>query len=269
LVAGQGLQALVKAGINVDGPVLESECKALNKGYIQRMLLKKPWVRCKIAVSLDGRTAMASGESQWITGSEARADVQKWRAASCAIVSGIGSVLPDDSHLTIRAEQLVLANVADVLANPPLRVLLDSSLQIPLNASILKPNAKTLLIVSTQTFGDARDKIAKILELGDHISIVSVNVDADNKLSLVEVLSALVKLDCNEVLLESGSKLAGAFLQKELIDELVIYQAPILLGHQARQMFDLPFDKMSQKKTLKIIDQRSFGQDTRMIAHIV
>lgn len=269
LVAGQGLQALVDAGISVDGPLLEQEAKALNKGFCRRMLVQKPWVRCKIASSLDGRTAMASGESQWITGSEARADVQKWRASSCAIISGIGSVLQDDSRLTIRKDQLCLPNVDDVLANPPLRVLLDTYLQISLDAAILKPGAKTLLIVSRQTFDDAQAKIAGILELGDHISVISVDVDDDNKLSLSEVLSALAKLDCNEVLLESGSKLAGAFLQKELVDELVIYQAPIFLGHKARQMFDLPLDKMSQKKMLKIIDQRSFGQDTRMIAHIV
>ena len=269
LVAGQGLQALIDAGISVDGPLLEQEAKALNKGFVRRMLVKKPWVRCKIAASLDGRTAMASGESQWITGSEARADVQKWRASSCAIISGIGSVLQDDSRLTIRKDQLCLPNVDDVLAKPPLRVLLDTHLQIPLDAAILKPDAKTLLIVSKQTLDAAQAKIANILELGDHLSVISVSVDEDNKLSLPEVLSALAKLDCNEVLLESGSKLAGAFLQKELVDELVIYQAPIFLGHKARPMFDLPLDKMSQKKTLKIIDQRSFGEDTRMIAHVL
>lgn len=269
LVAGQGLQVLVEAGITVDGPVLEQESEALNKGYIRRMLDKKPWVRCKIAASLDGRTAMASGESQWITGSEARGDVQKWRASSCAIISGIGSILQDDSRLTLRADQLCIPNVVDVLKNPPLRVLLDSSLQISLDAAILKPDAKTLLIVSKQTLSDARDKMTNILELGDHISIVSVGVDDDNKLSLPEVLCALVRHNCNEVLLESGSKLAGAFMQKELIDELVIYQAPIFLGHKARQMFDLPLDKMSQKKTLKIVDRRSFGQDIRIIARLV
>jgi diaminohydroxyphosphoribosylaminopyrimidine deaminase/5-amino-6-(5-phosphoribosylamino)uracil reductase len=269
LVAGQGLQALIDAGISVEGPLLEQEAKDLNKGFVRRMLVKKPWVRCKIAASLDGRTAMANGESQWITGSEARADVQKWRALSCAIISGIGSVLQDDSRLTIRKDQLCLPNVDDVLANPPLRVLLDTHLQISLDAAVLKPGAKTLLVVSKQTHDAAQAKITNILELGDHLSVISVNVDEDNKLSLLEVLNALAKLDCNEVLLESGSKLAGAFLQKELIDELIIYQAPIFLGHKARPMFDLPLDKMSQKKTLKIIDQRSFGQDTRMIAHVL
>jgi diaminohydroxyphosphoribosylaminopyrimidine deaminase/5-amino-6-(5-phosphoribosylamino)uracil reductase len=269
LVAGQGIQALIDAGISVDGPLLEQEAKALNKGFVQRMLVKKPWVRCKIAASLDGRTAMASGESQWITGSEARADVQKWRASSCAIISGIGSVLQDDSRLTIRKDQLCLPNVDDVLANPPLRVLLDTYLQVPLDAAILKSDAKTLLIVSRQTLKAAQAKIANILELGDHLSVIAVSADEDNKLSLSEVLSALAKLDCNEVLLESGSKLAGAFLQKNLVDELIIYQAPIFLGHKARQMFDLPLDKMSQKKTLKIIDQRNFGQDTRIIAHML
>ena len=269
LVAGQGLQALIDAGISIDGPLLEQEAKSLNKGFIRRMLVQRPWVRCKVAVSLDGRTAMASGESQWITGCQARADVQKWRASSCAIISGIGSVLQDDSRLTIRKDQLDLPNVDDVLANPPLRVLLDTRLQISLDAAILKPGASTLLIVSKQTLDAAQARLAHILALGEHLSVIGVSVDENNRLLLPEVLSVLAKLGCNEVLLEAGSKLAGAFLQKELVDELIIYQAPIFLGHRARQMFDLPLDKMSQKKTLNIIDHRRFGQDTRLIAHML
>lgn len=266
LVAGQGLNVLSNAGVVLDGPVLETESIALNKGFIRRMSKGTPWVRCKIATSLDGRTAMAGGESQWITGSEARADVQRLRASSCAIVSGIGSVLQDNSRLTIRADQLSLPNVDDALEHPPLRVLLDSSLQIPLDAAVLSVDAKTLVITSEQTYKSSKEKLLSLRALGEHISVASVAVGCDNKLVLVDVLHVLAERECNEVLIESGSKLSGAFLAQELIDELVIYQAPILLGHNARQMFDLSLDKMAQKKTLDIIDQRTFGQDTRITA---
>ena len=155
---------------------------SVNTGVIRGMVVQRPWVGCKVAVSLDGRKAMASGESQWITGCQARADVQKWRASSCAIISGIGSVLQDDSRLTIRKDQLDLPNVDDVLANPPLRVLLDTRLQISLDAAILKPGASTLLIVSKQTLDAAQARLAHILALGEHLSVIGVSVDENNRL---------------------------------------------------------------------------------------
>ncbi len=269
LVAGSGLKTLLEAGIRVDGPVLEEQAYALNRGFVGRMLHNRPQVRCKIATSLDGRTAMANGESQWITGKQARGDVQKWRAASCAIVSGIGSVLQDDSRLTLRACELHLDNAQDIIQNPPLRVLLDASLKIPLDAAILSADAKTLVIVSEQTYDSDRDKMAKLLALGDHISLASVAVDDESKLLLENVLALLASRGCNEVLVESGSKLAGAFLQQNLIDELIIYQAPVFLGHTARQMFDLPIEHMSQKKVLEVIDRRQLGQDTRIVARLM
>lgn len=268
LVAGSGLETLLGAGVIVDGPLLEAQAYELNQGFIGRMLGNRPRVRCKIASSLDGRTAMANGESQWITGVQARSDVQKWRAASCAIVSGIGSVLQDNSRLTLRVDELKLSNIQDVMQNPPVRVLLDASLKIPLDAAILSPDAKTLLIVSEQTYHSERDKIATLIALGDHISLERVPIDDKGKLSLERVLAVLADRGCNEVLIESGSKLAGAFLQQSLVDELIIYQAPIFLGHKARQMFDLSLDHMSQKKELEVIDRRQLGEDTRIIARL-
>ncbi len=268
LVAGSGLETLLGEGIKVDGPVFEEQARALNQGFISRMLNNRPRVTCKIAASLDGRTAMANGESQWITGPEARGDVQKLRAASCAIVSGIGSVLQDDSRLTLRESELKLSNVRDVIQNPPLRVLLDASLKIPLDAAILSADAKTLVVVSEQTYHSEHNKIAKLLAVGDHVSLVSVAIDENSKLSLEGVLKVLADRGCNEVLIESGSKLAGAFVQQNLVDELVVYQAPVFLGHAARQMFDLPLEHMSQKKELDVIDRRQFGQDTRVIVRL-
>jgi len=268
LVAGSGLETLLGAGIIVDGPVLEEQAYNLNQGFIGRMLNNRPRVRCKIASSLDGRTAMANGESQWITGAQARADVQKLRAASCAIVSGIGSVLQDNSRLTLRDGELKLLNIQDVMQNPPIRVLLDASLKIPLDAAILSPDAKTLMIVSEQTYHDRRDKIAQLIAMGDHISLESVPIDGDGKLSLERVLAVLANRGCNEILIESGSKLAGAFLQQDLVDELIVYQAPVFLGHTARQMFDLPLEHMSQKRELEVIDRRQLGEDTRIIARL-
>jgi len=230
LVAGKGFLALRNARIEVNGPLLEKECRALNPGFIKRMQTGLPFVRCKLAMSLDGCTAMASGESQWITGEAAREDVQKWRAQSCAIVTGIETILKDNPSLTVRSEQLP----ASTKEKQPLRVVLDRQQRMPKEARILQQSGETLLI---------------------H--------DSDD---LQAVLKQLANRQCNEVLIEAGATLAGAFVQQRLVDELVIYMAPTLLGSHARPLLQLPFEKMDEQINLDILEIRKIGQDWRITA---
>lgn len=230
LVAGKGLQILRDAKIEVHGPVLEKESRALNPGFIKRMQIGLPFVRCKLAMSLDGRTAMANGESQWITGVAAREDVQKLRAQSCAIITGIETLLKDDPALTVRSEQLP----ASAKVKQPLRVVLDRQQRTPAQAKILQQPGETLLI---------------------H--------DSDN---LQAVLKQLADRQCNEILIEAGATLAGAFVQQGLVDELVIYMAPTLLGSNARPLLQLPFDSMDQQIPLNITDIHKIDQDWRITA---
>lgn len=272
LVAGQGLAALRAAGLVVDGPVLEAAAREMNRGFIRRMERKRPWVSCKIATSLDGRTAMANGESQWITGSPARKDVQRLRASSSAIVTGIDSVLQDNSRLNLRPDELILPNGVDVdlvMALAPLRVVLDTQLRLgestAVNAAILDESAPTLILTGEDSLSRQAEKVHRLSALGPHVSIESLPVGNDGRLCLESVMALLADRDCNEVLLEAGARLSGAFLKAGLIDELVVYQAPVLLGSEARPMIDLALHKMSEKKSLHVIDQRKLGDDQRMI----
>ncbi len=271
LVSGKGLAILRDGGVAVEGPLLAEQAEALNRGFISRMRTNKPWVRCKIASSLDGRTAMASGESQWITGPAARRDVQLLRANSCAVVTGIGSVKQDDSRLTLRADELELDNVDDVLALPPLRVIIDSQLSVSPDAAIFNTagdgNGGGRVIIFTLEEAD-QEKQAKLLSEHPSVTIEKVAAHFD-QVDLNEVLSCLANdYQCNEVLLEAGATLSGAFLQAGLIDEYVIYQAPVLLGSQARPLVELPLNSMSEKVALTITDQRAVGNDLRITATV-
>jgi diaminohydroxyphosphoribosylaminopyrimidine deaminase/5-amino-6-(5-phosphoribosylamino)uracil reductase len=261
LVSGQGLSVLSKAGVQVHGPLLEGQAQQLNAGFVKRMTQQLPRVRCKIAASLDGRTAMASGESQWITGSAARKDVQKLRAQSCAVITGIGSILQDDSRLTLREETLALANVSAVLELPPIRVVLDSSLCIDPQAAIFASSGVVIIFTAQDA---ATDKEATLLSV-NVANVVVERVDASAAgLDLQQVLQCLAeRYQCNEVLLEAGAILSGAFLQAGLIDELFIYQAPILLGSEARGLMALPLQSMAEKVELSIKDRRMVGDDLR------
>ncbi|MFT6387964.1 MAG: diaminohydroxyphosphoribosylaminopyrimidine deaminase [Cellvibrionaceae bacterium] len=272
LVAGQGVSVLKSAGIIVDGPILESQARAVNPGFISRMERKRPWLRCKIAMSMDGRTAMASGESQWITGASARSDGQRWRARSGAIVTGIDSVLHDNSRLTLRKKELALneafVDVETVLALAPVRVVLDTRLRIPEDAAILDRSSRTLLLTSSAELELQPEKVKVLESLGSHISIEAIDVSKDGRLCLASLLTLLAEKECNEVLLEAGATLLGSFLKAGLIDEFIIYQAPVLLGSTARPMLTLPLELMAEKKRLHIIDQRKMGDDQRIIARI-
>ncbi|MFT7223402.1 MAG: diaminohydroxyphosphoribosylaminopyrimidine deaminase [Cellvibrionaceae bacterium] len=267
-VAGSGIHQLRNNGIEVDGPILETAAQALNPGFISRMTRRRPWVRCKLASSLDGRTAVASGESQWITSAAARSDVQRWRARSSAIISGIGSILQDNSQLTLRAESLPLPNIADVLALPPLRVVLDTHLRISLDATVLKPPAPTLLVVGENATANQKSKFLKLRSI-ENVRLLALPLSSNGRLPLVQLLKILAQdYQCNEVLLEAGAILSGAFLQLSLIDEIIIYQAPILLGSRARPLFDLEIEQMDDKKILEIADIRQIGPDQRIIAKL-
>jgi diaminohydroxyphosphoribosylaminopyrimidine deaminase/5-amino-6-(5-phosphoribosylamino)uracil reductase len=269
-VSGEGLEALRKAGIEVRGPVLETEVRKLNPGFILRMQQQRPWIRCKIAASLDGATAMASGESQWITGKAARADVQKWRAKSCAILTGIASVLQDDSRLTLREDELGLANSADILVNPPLRVVLDSHLSIPLDASILQGTASTLLMTLESTAQAESKKMEQLKELNrGRVDVVAFPESSEGRIPLTTAVEYLAKdYQCNELLVEAGATLTGQFMQQNLLDECIVYQAPVLMGGQTKPMFDLSIEKMADKKNLQITDMRKVGDSLRLVFRI-
>ncbi|MET0355970.1 MAG: bifunctional diaminohydroxyphosphoribosylaminopyrimidine deaminase/5-amino-6-(5-phosphoribosylamino)uracil reductase RibD [Cellvibrio sp.] len=260
LVSGGGLDYLRAAGVQVDGPLLEDDARRLNPGFIKRMERKLPFVRCKMGMSLDGRTAMASGESQWVTGKKARADVQQLRARSCAIVTGIDSVLLDNSSLTVRVDELDLPNAKDAVAKQPLRVILDSSLRLPRNAKILQQQTSILLVHngSTQNADQLNDWPA-------HVELLALGAK-DGRIDLNLLLRELAKRHCNEVLVEAGATLAASFLRRGLLDEIIIYMAPKLLGSSARPLFDLPLNTMSSALPLKISDMRAVGTDWRITA---
>ncbi len=254
LVAGRGHTLLQQAGIDVASGLLEAEAKALNPGFIKRMSQGLPLVRVKQAMSLDGRTAMASGESQWITGAAARSDVQRLRARSSAIITGIGTVIDDDPAMTLRAEQLGLAEAAQIVQRQPLRVIMDSTLQTPADRQILQGDETVIFYRSASD-----DKLQTMKAL----DITLVQLD---QLEPHAVLSWLAKeRDCNEVLIEAGAKLSGAFTQAGLVDEWRIYIAPKLLGSDARPLFELPgMTQMSQQIQLQQTDLRMVGDDIRI-----
>jgi diaminohydroxyphosphoribosylaminopyrimidine deaminase/5-amino-6-(5-phosphoribosylamino)uracil reductase len=262
-VAGQGSAMLTSAGIEVETPLLASAAEEINRGYFSRIRRGRPWVRCKMAASLDGRTALANGASQWITGSAARRDVHRWRARSSAVMTGVGTVMADDPQLSARPEAFPF----DLLQ--PKRVIVDSALRTP-------PEAKTLglegeVLIFTGVAADAADRSAadrfRALErAGARVE----TVPADSRCSLAAVLTRLSELEINGVWLEAGPTLAGAMLAAGLIDELVLYFAPSLLGNEARGMFSLPsMTTLDDKIELKIDDLRKVGDDLRVLARPV
>jgi diaminohydroxyphosphoribosylaminopyrimidine deaminase/5-amino-6-(5-phosphoribosylamino)uracil reductase len=259
LVSGRGVERMRAGGIQVDGPLLEDDARALNPGFIKRMERKLPFVRCKLAMSLDGRTAMESGESKWITGPKARVDVQRLRARSCAIVSGVDSVIQDNSSLTVRADELDLPNAHEAAAKQPLRVVLDSRLRLPRNALMFKQHTPILLVHN----GSA--DVEHLVGWPEFVELLALP-GKDGRIDLQALLCELAQRHCNEVLVEAGSTLAGSFLRRGLLDEIVVYMAPKLLGSNARPIFELPLETMSASLALKINDIRAVGRDWRITA---
>ena len=251
-VAGRGLAKLLDAGIETETGLMQAAAEALNEGFISRVTRGRPFLRLKVAASIDGATAMASGESQWITGPEARHDVQKLRARSGAVMTGIGTVLADDPSLTVRE--------LDTDGRQPLRVVLDSRLRMPSAARMLSLDGATLVCCTED--GDAGPLAAagaEILVCGAHDGVVNV----------FEVLAALAEREINEVLVEAGPRLAGYLLEKDLVDELVIYQSPHIMGSSTRGMFTTPaWEALADRKALSISDVRRIGNDTRITARL-
>ncbi|MFT6153784.1 MAG: diaminohydroxyphosphoribosylaminopyrimidine deaminase [Bermanella sp.] len=252
-VSGSGFIKLENAGIHVLVGVLEEEARSLNPGFIKRMETGMPFVRLKMASSLDGRTAMASGESQWITGPAARSDVQKLRARSSAVVTGIESILQDDSSLTVRSKELGLeASLADHIAQrQPLRVVLDSQGRIPKSAKVLQQVGDTLIVVSHG------------VQIPFPVETLALN-KGQKGLDLTELLKELALKGCNEILIETGATLAGQFVDQHLVDEMILYIAPCFMGSDARPMLNMPLQKMADKKLLKVVDMRMVGNDMRL-----
>ena len=262
-VSGRGIRLLEEAGIEVAVGLLESEACALNPGFVARMTRQRPFVRLKMAMSLDGRTAMGSGESQWITGPEARAQVQRLRARSSAILSGVESIIMDDSRLTLRADQLQLANAAEAVQRQPLRVILDTRLRLPLAAACLSEPGRTLVIT---TPAHTAEKRARLTQAGAEIQVLPAG--SDGRIDLALMLQWLAEHEqVNELLVETGATLAGALLDAALIDELQLFVAPTLLGGEARPLFALPgLSRMADQRRLTIHDMRVVGRDWRIIA---
>src|SRR5690606_2677443 len=259
LVAGQGIERLRQAGIEVIVGVAEAEARKLNIGFVSRMERGHPWVRCKLAMSLDGRTAMASGESVWITGSAARRDVQRLRARSSAIITGVGTVEHDNPSLTVREAELDLANAAEVAQRQPLRVVLDRRLRVDPAAKLLDLPGNTLLVCGAE----GRSRRAAVER--DRVQVMELPA-RDGQLDLDQLLAELAKLECNEVMIEAGATLSGAFMRAGLVDELWIYMAPKLMGSSARPLLDMPeIGKMAEALNLKLQDVSPIGQDLRLI----
>lgn len=255
-VAGRGLQRLAQAGIATHSGVMEQQARALNQGFLKRMEQGLPFVRVKLAMSLDGRTAMASGESQWITGPAARSAVQRLRAQASVVLTGADTVLADNARLTVRAEELGLdaEQTALAMSRPPLRVLIDGRLRVPLDAPFFK--AGPALVA---TCAAVEEQYAN----GPECLIVP---GADGQVDLRRLLGELAARGVNEVLVEAGPRLAGAFAQQGLVDEYQIFVAGKFLGSTARPLLDWPLAQMSEAPQLKIIEMRAVGDDWRVIA---
>ncbi len=258
LVAGRGHRLISNAGIDVSWGLLEARARELNPGFIRRMSAGLPFVRIKQAMSLDGRTGMASGESQWITGPAARSDVQRLRARSSAILTGSGTVIHDNPSMTVRAAQLELDDADAIARRQPLRVIMDSQLQTGADAGILKDGGETIIFhgCENQTRIDALEQAGATL-------VASAGARPEPEAVLRWLAS---ERECNELLIEAGAELSGAFTAAGLVDEWVIYIAPTLLGSEARPLFSLPgMSRMAQQIRLQQTDLRMVGEDIRII----
>ena len=252
-VAGSGFAALRAAGIQVESGLMQDEAQALNVGFVARMSRGRPWVRMKIAASLDGRTALANGLSQWITGPEARRDGHAWRARACALLTGIGTVRDDDPLLNVREIET---------PRQPLKVVVDSRLQLQPSAKLLQ-SGKVLVATATEH----KAGIAALVDKGAEVVVLP---NAQGKVELMALMRELARREINEVHVEAGTKLNGSLLRENLVDELLLYLAPSILGDSARGMFSLPqLADLAHKRLVQFADVQTIGGDLRIRARVV
>jgi diaminohydroxyphosphoribosylaminopyrimidine deaminase/5-amino-6-(5-phosphoribosylamino)uracil reductase len=250
-VDGRGEALLQQAGIKVQTGLMAMEAETLNIGFVSRMRYDRPWVRMKIAASLDGKTALKNGKSQWITGEAARRDGHKWRARSCAVLTGIGSVKHDDPQLTVRYVDT---------SRQPVRIVVDTKLEISPQAKLLE-SGDPVWIFTAQ--GD-EEKIHSLTHAGARVIVLP---DKTGKVDLTAMMARLAGLEINELLIEAGATLNGALVAAGLVDEMILYLAPNLLGDSAQDMLIFPeLSDLSEKYNLRLQDVRKIGTDIRLIA---
>lgn len=255
-VNGRGAEALRAAGITVESGLLEAQALELNAGFIKRMRTGRPFVRVKLAMSLDGRTALADGESRWISGEAARADVQRWRARSSAVLTGAGTVLADDPRLDVRAPD----GSGAAPARQPLRVVLDGRLRTPEGARLFTVGGEVLVLTALTSLDEAR--AATLSGRGARVESLPAS---EGRLALPAVLDRLGELEMNEVLVEAGPTLAGELLQQQLADELLLYVAPKLLGPAARALVEIPAPPaLKDASAFRLLETQAVGEDLRL-----
>tara|TARA_B110000211_G_scaffold29964_1_gene30300 strand:- start:2037 stop:3164 length:1128 start_codon:yes stop_codon:yes gene_type:complete len=260
-VSGRGLELLNAAGITTQFGLLEQDARALNPGFIQLMTTKLPYVRCKLAASLDGKTAMASGESQWITSAEARTDVQRLRAQSCAVICGADSVIFDDAKMTVRWHDLgeLKNSYAEADVRQPVRIIIDGKNRLTPDLAIFQSESKILLIRHTIENDHAWPHFVEQVQID--------KAENSEYINLTLLLRYLAKQGLNDVLIESGSQLTGAFVSQNLVNELILYQAPKLIGHDGKGLVNMPTVlQLDEAKNLEIQDMRMIGKDIRLTA---
>jgi diaminohydroxyphosphoribosylaminopyrimidine deaminase / 5-amino-6-(5-phosphoribosylamino)uracil reductase len=268
LVNGSGIQRLRDAGIQVDVGLMEPQAAALNPGFIKRMQSQRPYIRLKQGISLDGGTALANGKSQWISGENSRIDVHRLRARSSAIMTGVDTVLNDNPAMTIRLESLAVMGDLETDAGShikqPLRIIIDSNLRTPPDARVLKLPGDVLIV----TVSDDRGRRASLAR--DNVEVVRLPPDENGKPDLHDLMSVLAAGQVNELLVECGGRMAGALLSRKLVDEIVLYVAPCLLGSDARGLFDMaPLKSMQERIELDIQEIRMINRDIRIVARPV
>lgn len=263
LVSGKGLQRLREHGLEVAVGLMQAEAEALNPGFISRMQRVRPFVRLKIAASLDGKTALNNGVSQWISGESSRQDVQFWRASACAILTGVGTVLADNPAMNVRLSSV---------SRQPLRVVLDTMLRTPLNANLFASGETWLMHAMREGEPEqagvnaiASSSPSRPAGYPPQVKLFGMPMTADGHVSLVDSLMHLARHGLQEVLVEAGATLNGRLLAEGLVDEILLYQAPVLLGTLARGMFALPeLTNMQQRITLELLEVRQIGKDMRL-----
>lgn len=251
-VAGKGISRLQAAGIEASSGLMPEETEKTNPGFLMRMRQGRPFVRVKMAQSLDGRTAMASGESQWITGPEARMDVQRLRARSGAILSGVGTVLADDPSLNVRDLETT---------RQPLRVVVDARAETPANAKLFTISGPICMVTAEGV------PVPEGWMQHEQVTVAQLPLQ-QGRIDLRELMRQLAEMEVNELHVEAGATLSGALVEQEFVDELVLYTAPTLMGSDARPLLNLSFSAMSEKLELNISDVRKVGRDLRFTAKI-